>query len=142
MHKYLLAGAAMISAAALFGAAEGARAGEGLTVAFEWLAQDRCGTASPALTVTGVPGGTASLAITLVDLDVPGFAHGGGKTTFRGEAAIPAGAVSFNLGPCPPSGSHDYRITVKALSSYGDELAQGAAERPCCAQFTERQTGS
>ncbi|CCH48431.1 conserved protein of unknown function [Pseudodesulfovibrio piezophilus C1TLV30] len=63
------------------------------------------------------------------DLDVPPYNHGGGSVEYVGEELIPAGALSYK-GPCPPSGSHDYEFTVKAVNTEGDILlGEGKAER-------------
>jgi Raf kinase inhibitor-like YbhB/YbcL family protein len=95
---------------------------------------------SPPLSIGGVPDGTVSLALTVIDIDGPGgaFVHwtvwnidpattavsentvpqGGGEgTTSRGQPGY--------FGPCPPSGSHRYVFTLYALDDnivvIGDE---------------------
>jgi Raf kinase inhibitor-like YbhB/YbcL family protein len=85
--------------------------------------------ASPALSWTAAPEGTAEIAITMVDLDLPSFAHwaiAGLDPTLLGlgEGEIPLGAVQATngvgdigyTGPCPPAGStHAYEVTVHYL---------------------------
>jgi Raf kinase inhibitor-like YbhB/YbcL family protein len=96
----------------------------------------RCGgqNVSPELSWNGVPAGTKSLALTMIDLDVKPaqWSHwivvNIPPTTTglaRGAAALPGGAtgVKSNFGdatydgPCPPPGSgvHHYRLTIWAL---------------------------
>jgi Raf kinase inhibitor-like YbhB/YbcL family protein len=96
----------------------------------------RCGgqNVSPELSWSGVPAGTRSLALTMIDLDVKPaqWSHWvvvnippGTTGLARGAAALPAGASgvesnfgdAFYDGPCPPTGSgvHHYRLTIWAL---------------------------
>ncbi len=85
---------------------------------------------SPALQWTGVPSGTAEIAVVVRDIDFAnGFVHwviAGIPPTQGGIAddTPPAGAVEANnaigqpgyAGPCPPSGTHTYEFRVYALS--------------------------
>jgi Raf kinase inhibitor-like YbhB/YbcL family protein len=91
---------------------------------------------SPELTWSGVPAGTASLAVVVDDPDAPGgtYVHWvlfgvPASVTSVAEGAVPEGArqarnsAGHNRydGPCPPSGKpHHYRFKVYAL---GEELA-------------------
>lgn len=85
----------------------------------------------PPLTITGVPAGTAELAIAVVDADAGGYVHwvltAVPPTVTRIESgAVPPGAVSALTssgvtgwdGPCPPEGdgAHRYVFTVYALA--------------------------
>ena len=84
---------------------------------------------SPALSWSAAPEGTVEIALTLVDIDTPGFAHWAiagidPLSTALGEGAVPEFAItSINgagrpgyTGPCPPSGeTHRYRYTVHFL---------------------------
>ncbi len=102
---------------------------------------------SPALTWTAGPAGTGSYAIVMKDLTVPNIhwtlydipasvltVGAGVPNGYLPAAPAPAGSkhagVTFSpatlgyLGPCPPSGDHDYVFTVHAVS--GATLA-GAA---------------
>ena len=95
--------------------------------------------ASPALTWTAAPEGTVEIAITMVDLDFPTFAHWAvagldPALPGLGEAEIPLGAVQATngvddigyTGPCPPAGStHIYELTVHYLGAR-TELSDGA----------------
>jgi hypothetical protein len=84
---------------------------------------------SPPLLWTGVPTGTAEIALVVRDVDVGGFVHwviAGMPPTTGGiaEDTPPAGAVEATndlgrpgwSGPCPPSGTHNYQFTVYALA--------------------------
>ncbi|MBO6578636.1 hypothetical protein [Thalassospira sp.] len=89
-----------------------------LDVSFDWHGTSACSTKSPAFIISNIPADTASLRFKMVDLDVPTYNHGGGAIDYSGSSEIPAGAFSYK-GPCPPSGSHDYRFTVTALNADG-----------------------
>ena len=84
---------------------------------------------SPPLTWSGVPDGTAELALVVRDPDADGFVHwvvAGLPAATEGLAAgnTPAAAVeALNdfgragwSGPCPPSGTHSYDFRLYALS--------------------------
>jgi Raf kinase inhibitor-like YbhB/YbcL family protein len=104
---------------------------------------------SPALIWSGVPEGTKSFAVSMIDPDAPaagGFWHWWvydlpvGSTGLKKGAGsghgLPAGATQgrndFGLvgygGPCPPRGKpHHYVITVYALDADRFRLAAGAS---------------
>ena len=107
----------------------------------------RCGgqNVSPALTWSGVPAGTKSLVLTMIDMDVKpaDWSHWivvdlPPSTTMlpRGTAHLPAGAKAivsnfgdaFYDGPCPPNGTgvHHYRFTIWAMPSAKTEIASDA----------------
>jgi len=77
---------------------------------------------------SGAPDATAELALVMDDLDARGFIHwvvAGIPADAPGLGAqLPSGAVAGRNdfggsgygGPCPPSGTHRYRITLYALS--------------------------
>lgn len=86
---------------------------------------------APALSWSAAPAGTVEIAITMVDLDAPQFAHwaiaGLAPTTIAlDEATVPIGAYeALNgvgdlgyTGPCPPAGStHNYVVSVHYLGA-------------------------
>jgi len=97
---------------------------------------------------SGVPAGTVELALVMDDPDARGFVHWvvvGIPAAASGldGASLPAGAREGKTGfgragyggPCPPSGTHHYVITLYALSAplslppapTADELLQAAA---------------
>jgi len=82
---------------------------------------------APALSWSAAPAGTQEIAVTMIDEDAD-FDHwtmAGIKpdVTSMAENTPPEGAVAANngsgkagyTGPCPPSGTHTYRITVYYL---------------------------
>ncbi|HEX6735787.1 MAG TPA: hypothetical protein VF096_13330 [Azonexus sp.] len=115
---------------ALLSATLPAFAQSSLTADWQWKAAHRCNNTSPALTISGIPEGTKSLAVKMNDLDFRNKDHGGGTVAHGGEAVaeIPEGALTADyLGPCPAnfaSFGHSYQITVRALAADGSELAR------------------
>ena len=101
-----------------------------MVVDWTWKASHRCANVSPALTVTGVPEGTKSIAFQMNDLDFQNKDHGGGTVPHEsGDTAnVAEGALTKSyLGPCPNNFSsfgHVYQITVRALDASGNELAK------------------
>lgn len=80
---------------------------------------------SPPLAWSGAPGGTAAYAIVVADPDARGWIHWIATDLVAPELAegMPAGVEGRNDfgrvgwgGPCPPSGTHRYDVTVYALS--------------------------
>lgn len=95
---------------------------------------------SPPITISGLPAGTKSWKVVMIDQDAPGgtFTHwvvrdiNPGVTEIA-EGKIPEGATtdknSFGKtgygGPCPPSGRHHYQIKIYALSGENKILGTG-----------------
>jgi len=99
-----------------------------LAVSFTWDNIERCSRTSPEIQLAAIPAGTETFNIKLKDLDVPKWNHGGGSVSNDGSGIIPSGALKSGYnGPCPPSGSHRYRFTVKALDGNGKVTGIGAA---------------
>ena len=102
-----------------------------LNIDWEWKGSHQCSPSSPALVVSGIPNGTKSLQITMVDHDARHYDHGGGTIEHSGGSSmiIPEGALKNYKGPCPPNFSsfgHEYEFTVKAIAADGQsELARG-----------------
>jgi hypothetical protein len=116
-----------VVAATAFGQSE-------LSVDWQWKASDRCSSTSPALALSGIPAGTRTLAVRMVDLDAPGYDHGGGSVAHAGgaTATVAAGALKSYRGPCPPNFSgfgHDYEITVRALAADGKTVLAKASRK-------------
>lgn len=103
-----------------------------LQVEYRWTAAHKCSSTSPEIRLTGVPPATKQLRVTLTDLDVPSYNHGGGRVKYEGSNIIPAGALKSYVGPCPPSGTHKYSIKVDALDASGIILGTGSKTLPCC----------
>ncbi len=89
----------------------------------------RGGNTPPTLTWTGIPSGTASIALVMDDPDAAGgtYTHWvvfnlpatvrgitGGRLPPGAAQAQNSGGQAAYLGPCPPSGTHRYRFTVYA----------------------------
>jgi len=100
-----------------------------LQVDFTWAGVNACTTKTPAFNIGGIPDGTKKLSFKMVDLNKPGYPHGGGTVDYAGSGAIPAGAFHY-VGPCPPYGKHTYEFTVKALDAAGKVLASGKKSLP------------
>jgi Raf kinase inhibitor-like YbhB/YbcL family protein len=93
---------------------------------------------SPPLAWTGVPSDAAALALVVDDPDAPGgtFVHWvvaninpaskgvpeGGAPDAGLQVVNSSGNASYSA-PCPPSGTHHYRLTVYALGSPVDVAA-------------------
>lgn len=100
-----------------------------MKASFDWGPTKKCFDAkSPPIKLSAVPEGTVQLDIRMTDQNAPEFRHGGGKIAYSGENSLPYGAFSYK-GPCPPSGKHKYRFTVKALDAKGKTLAKATADR-------------
>ena len=99
-------------------------------VSFSWKGIKKGSNRSPVIKVTKIPAGTKYFLVTLKDLDVPKWNHGGGKVRNDNSGVIPAGALKNGYnGPNPPSGSHRYQFTVKALDSKGKIIGIGTATK-------------
>ena len=124
----------------LLAAALPAFAQSGLAVDWEWKRAHRCDNTSPALTVSGIPEGTKSLAVQMNDLDFQNKDHGGGTVLHAGgpTADIPEGGLKpSSLVPCPSnyaSFGHSYQMTVRALAADVTELARVAKAKDFSAQ--------
>lgn len=108
-----------------------------LGVDFSWDGIRKCTGISPEIRVTNIPEGTISFQVTLKDLDVPDYNHGGGIVPNDGTGIIPKKALKadFDLknrykGPCPPMGAHYYEFTVKAIDGNGNVLTEGKSVQP------------
>lgn len=97
-------------------------------VSFSWGPTKKCfDRSSPPMTVSGVPEGTAKLRIRMVDLNAPGYPHGGGTVAWKGNGKLPYGAFRYQ-GPCPPS-PHVYQFTVEALDAKGKVIGKASAKK-------------
>jgi phosphatidylethanolamine-binding protein (PEBP) family uncharacterized protein len=124
MTKALLALSALL-AVPLMASAQG-----NFAVVPTWDGITRCSgqpitSPSPALSLSGVPAGTATLDLRMVDLDAPSFRHGGGKVRYSGQPRIAPGAFQF-IGPCPPQ-THRYEWTVTAEDAAGRPIGTARA---------------
>src|SRR5499425_445429 len=84
----------------------------------------KCQGISPEIRLSNVPAGVASSEVKLTDLDVPTFHHWS-QTLPAAAPVIHEGAGSGYFGPCPPSGTHRYEITVVARDGQSRAVASG-----------------
>jgi len=68
---------------------------------------------SPAFVISNLPAGTTEVRFRLVDLDVPGFNHGGGRVGMSTSGQLPPGVFRYKS-PCPPNGVHTYEWRAEA----------------------------
>jgi phosphatidylethanolamine-binding protein (PEBP) family uncharacterized protein len=101
-----------------------------LSVEFTWKDTKACSNISPEILVSNLPAEIQIVKVVLTDIDVPTWNHGGGEIDNFGNGKIPAGSLKSGYnGPCPPSGSHRYQFTVKAVDADGVIIGIGKAER-------------
>ncbi len=112
--------------------------GRAFEFSFDWGPLERCTTGdpntvdNPAFALKEVPAGTRVIRFALVDLDAPGYPHGGGLVPYSGQSRILPGAFTYKS-PCPPDGRHTYEWRATALSAAGGETlgeARARAEYP------------
>ena len=111
---------------------------------------------NPPLSISGLPEGTASLALLVEDPDAPGgvFRHWAvwnisAGTMEVGENSVPQGAIegANDFGevgwgaPCPPSGSHRYVFKIYALDVIL-ELGEGASRAELTAAMEDHVLAS
>lgn len=85
--------------------------------------------ANPEFTLRNIPDGTTVIEFKMVDKNVPGYNHGGGKVKVKksGSYKIPSGAFKYKS-PCPPNGVHVYEWTATAKAGR-KKLATTSAAR-------------
>jgi phosphatidylethanolamine-binding protein (PEBP) family uncharacterized protein len=83
---------------------------------------------NPIFTLKNVPEGTNYIQFNMIDTDVPGYYHGGGKVEYSGQTKIEPGAFKYKS-PCPPSGTHTYKWTASARDDKKKELAKASNTR-------------
>ena len=111
-------------------------AASAFSVKAEWGSGSGCSSVAPAFSFSKVPAGTVKLAFKMVDLNLPGYPHGGGEVAFSGKTSFGqgeafGGAFSSYRGPCPPpTETHRYEWTVQALDSGGKVVGTTRAVLP------------
>ena len=101
-------------------------------VEFEWQAIDFGSKENPEISLTNVPEGAKRFDVSLVDLDLKTYDHGGGSVENDGSNTIGRGSINGNYnGPAPwlPDMIHDYEITVKAYDQNGKVIGVGKSVR-------------
>ena len=99
------------------------------SASFRWCSKMPQSTTSPEFRLTGVPKGTATLALSMADRQAS-YNHGGGTVPYSG-ASVRCGAIASGwVGPFPPNGeTHVYEFTIDALDGAGKVLATAHATR-------------
>lgn len=98
-----------------------------MTVKMHWTPRSGCSAVSPPIEVSGVPAEATTLKIEMHDEDAPNYNHGGGEVAAKaGVTNISEAALKNYSGPCPPTGSHTYRLDVYAINAdHSFVLAKG-----------------
>lgn len=123
-YVYSLVVIAVLTGCSLSGVPENATKME---VMFSWKGIDRCSDTSPEIQLGNIPKETVKLDVTLKDLDVPTWNHGGGVVEYTGKSIIPKGSLHQYNGPCPPSGQHTYKFVVLAKDKSDVIIGHGSA---------------
>jgi phosphatidylethanolamine-binding protein (PEBP) family uncharacterized protein len=101
-------------------------------VDFEWQPIDYGSNDNPKILLTNVPEGTKRFFVSLVDLNITTYDHGGGYVDSNGSGIISRGSIKGNYnGPAPwlPNMIHDYEITVKAYDENDRVIGIGKKAR-------------
>jgi len=107
---------------------------EKFEIEFEWGDIPKCSSgnpntvSNPIFTLKNVPEGTSYIQFRMIDLNVLGYNHGGGKVQYTGQSKIEPGAFKYSS-PCPPGGTHTYKWTATARSDKKKKLAKASAKR-------------
>lgn len=83
---------------------------------------------NPRFVIQGLPPGTETVRLKLVDLDAPRYNHGGATLRLSSDAVIPPGLFTYKS-PCPPGGIHTYEWQATAYSGSKQVLGTAAARR-------------
>jgi len=93
-------------------------------VDFAFDQKHKCQGVSPEIRLSSVPAGVASYEVRMTDLDVPSFHHWNQTLAATGPVIREGAGVGY-FGPCPPSGTHRYEISVLARDSQKQSVAYG-----------------
>jgi len=114
----------LLALAITLGLVGGTSAQTKMGVDFTFGSKHKCQGISPEIRLSDVPAGVASYEVKLTDLDVPTFHHWSQTLPAEGPV-IHEGAGSGYFGPCPPSCTHRYEITVVARDGQSRAVASG-----------------
>ena len=109
-------------------------ADEFLVAGFSWGGIQNCDSgrpntvSNPEFTLSSIPEGTVRFSMYMIDLDAPGFNHGGGKVNYAGGHKILPGAFKYKS-PCPPGGVHRYEWRITALDKDGKTVGKTRTEQ-------------
>ena len=93
-------------------------------VDFAFQQKHKCQGASPEIRLSNVPGGVANYEVKMTDLDAPSFHHWSQTLAAVGPVIREGAGVGY-FGPCPPSGTHRYEITILARDGQKQAVAYG-----------------
>lgn len=83
----------------------------------KFTAKNTCSGPFPEVSLKSVPPGTETLEFSMIDLDYNNYDHGHGQVKYAGNDTLREGELGGLMGPCMErSGTHRYKITIKALS--------------------------
>ncbi len=131
MKKILFVAMTVVGTTALLGCASNAPVPASLVtlgVDFNWSSHSGCPTLSPQINLSNVPTKAKKIKVNMVDKQNPTFNHGGGMVAYV-DNVLPEGALKSYYGPCPPSGTHRYEITVDAIDANHVVVGRGKATR-------------
>jgi phosphatidylethanolamine-binding protein (PEBP) family uncharacterized protein len=94
---------------------------------FAFDQKHKCKGVSPELRLSDVPASVASYEIKLTDLDFPIYPHWSQTLPSTAGPVIAEAVGTGYFGPCPPFGTHRYRISVVARDA--GKQAVGYAEK-------------
>jgi phosphatidylethanolamine-binding protein (PEBP) family uncharacterized protein len=98
-----------------------------LSVDVTFEPRNRCQGVSPRIQLSRVEPEVVTYDIEMTDLDVPGYKHWVQTVPATGPVIREGIGAGLYIGPCPPSGTHRYRITIiardaeKRPRAYGDK---------------------
>jgi len=99
-----------------------------LSVEFTWEGLKQCGWGNPEIHVSGVPGETKSLKISMYD-HAYSHDHGTVQMPYAGEKIIAKDRFKVIQRPCPVYTPGRYEITIKAFDDTETIIGMGSAER-------------
>jgi phosphatidylethanolamine-binding protein (PEBP) family uncharacterized protein len=102
---------------------------DAFSASFRWCSKMPQSTTSPAFTLSGVPKGAVSLALSMTDHQ-SSYNHGGGSVPYKSGSILCGAIASGWVGPFPPNGEvHEYEFTINALDATGKILGTAHAIR-------------
>lgn len=94
-------------------------------VDFAFDPRNRCQGVSPRIQLSNVAPDVVTYDVEMTDLDVPGFKHWSQTVPATGPVIREGIGAGLYAGPCPPFGTHRYRITVTGRDADKQPRAYG-----------------
>ena len=94
-------------------------------VDFAFDPRNRCQGVSPRIQLSNVAPDVVAYDVEMIDLDAPGFRHWVQTVPATGPVIREGIGSGLYIGPCPPSGTHRYRITVTGRDAGKQPRAYG-----------------